>query len=159
MITNYDDFIIQETLSEYLPLNESMQISAKLQDAAKNVANQINDNAVQKIKGEFAGKSLKQIIQQIHKVIKDSGAGEFAKNAVGGATSSAAKFVAKKVGEYSTIGLIITIVANKLIETATFGLVSGLLTGIAWKLGIAIMISLVVYIIAKKLKTKLSKSS
>ena len=153
MISKYDEFIIQETLSEYLPLNEKTQMPAKVQNFASSVALKFTEeknDLASKIKEKYDGKSFKEILQITHKEVKDSAVGEFASEVGKGSWEKmkpTLKWLSKKVGEYSLIGLVIVSILDYVIPS---WIMENWFNVIEWKLGIAIFVSLIIYILTKK---------
>ena len=153
---NFEDYLLQEELNEILngeSLNEAIQIPAKFQDVARNIADKFSkqkSDAVAKIKEKYHGKTLKEIFKETHKTISDSVVGEFAKDVTPVITNKL-KPIAKKVGEWSTIGLILLFIVDWLVP---FGIGDKWYNVFEWKLGIAILVSLVIYILARVTKKK-----
>ncbi len=152
----YDDFLILEAVQEY-SINESISIPININKTAKKVSEEIKTDTASKVNDEYKNMSFKEILKDIYNKFKNSGVPEFAGEigkTVGKSAADilkeVANFISKKLGEYSTIALLVVAITDYLIGKISFGLVSGWFTTIEWSLGISIFVSLVIYVITRK---------
>jgi len=152
MYKSYDDYLVYSAINEF---NTQTAIPDSVKNAASNVADKISDKSgdlVTKIKEEYKDKSFTQTIQHTYKIIKNSGVGEFAGDVGAGVADklkSSVHYLSKKVGEYSVIGLLGVSILDFL---APFGMLDSFFGKIELKLGIAIIMSLIIYILSRKRK-------
>lgn len=130
MIDTYESFLLEKTIDEYFSLNEN-QAPQEVQNAANDIANEVEKHPeiINDIQSKYSGKSVKEIAKYVYQVIKDP----------------------KKVGEYSIIGFIIIKLVDRVIP---FGLGDSWFNKMSWTFGIAIIVSLVIYIVARRLQKK-----
>lgn len=147
---NYDDFLIYSAINEF---NTENNIPDSVKNAAKSVADKIsNSKIINDVQAQYKDKSFGQIIKEVYKTIKNSGVGEFAGEIGSGLTEKmkrVIRFLAAKTGEYSVIGLLGVSILDYI---TPFGLLDSFFGKIELRLGIAIIISLVIYILARKKK-------
>lgn len=152
MYITYDEFLIYSKINEY---NTEGQIPDSVKNVANNIADKIsqkNSEIVNNIKTQYNDKSFKQITIEIFNLIKNSGVGEFAGEVGVGLVEklkNVIRFLAKKVGEYSVIGMLLVSILDYIIP---FGMLDNFFNKLQLNIGITIVISLIVYILARKKK-------
>ena len=154
---NYNDFIIDSTINDFIfeNMNENVSITSDVKKAANGIADKISEKSedlIDKVKAEYKDKSFQEIVRTTHKIIKNSAVGEFAGDVGAGILDKlrmVAKFIAKKTGEYSVIGLVIVAVLDYI---APFGMLDSFFGKVELRLGIAILLSLIIYVLMRKKK-------
>jgi len=152
----YDDFLILEAVQEY-STNENITIPTNINNTAKQASEEINSDITSKVNDEYKNMSFKKVLKDVYGKIKNSGVPEFAGEmgktvgkGVADILKEVANFIAKKLGEYSTIALLVISITDYLLGKMSFGLISGWFTTIEWSLAISIFVSLVIYVITRK---------
>lgn len=160
MIEKYEEFLILETLQEYLPTNEGLAIPKQVNKLANNFVDTVApQNIADKVREEYGGKSFSEIIKVVRGQVsnaytsfKGSGVGEFSGEVGKGVFNiirPMAKWLSKKTAEYGTVALLAASLIDYILP---FGVMDSWFTSIEWKLGIAILISLVIFLITRKKK-------